>query len=132
MLSPITARQFERVLERYPVATIEELPSGAALVTIADFPLPAGWMAETTCVRFLVPVGYPGPNPDCFWASSGLRLASGAMPQASQEPNAIPETTLQELWFSWHVVEAQNNWNPNRDTLSTYVGIIAERFRKLQ
>jgi hypothetical protein len=54
------------------------------------------------------------------------------MPQATGEPNQIPETNLTELWFSWHVVDQQANWNPNRDDLSTYVAVIAERFRRLQ
>jgi len=132
MLSPVTTRQIERVKERYPDLEVEELPSGAALVTIPHFGLPAGWNATSTRVRFLVPVGYPGPFPDCFWAGAGLRLANGQMPNASDDPRPIPETSLTGLWFSWHVVDAQKNWNPNRDDLATFVGIIAERFRHIQ
>jgi hypothetical protein len=131
MLSPVTNRQLDRVRARHPDVQIEELPSGAALVTIPHFALPQGWNAESTCVRFLLPVGYPGPSPDCFWASSGLRLAGGQMPQAANEQQ-IPETDHTGVWFSWHVIEAQANWNPNRDDLATYVEIIAERFRHCQ
>ncbi|WP_460894898.1 E2/UBC family protein [Ramlibacter monticola] len=108
------------------------MPSGAAVVTIPDFPLPAGWSSSSTVVRFVVPVGYPGPAPDCFWASSGLRLQNGSMPQASQDPNPIPELGDVGLWFSWHVTDPAASWHPNRDTLTTYVGIIAERFRRPQ
>lgn len=128
MLSPMTQRQFERLKARYPDAMLQELPSGAALLTIPNFPVPAGWSASVTTVRFIVPAGYPGPFPDCFWCESGMLLASGAQPQSSQDPNAIPETNLQGRWFSWHVLDAQKNWNPNRDDLLTYAGIISGRF----
>lgn len=129
MLHPITNRQFEAIAQRHPDAQLEPLPSGAALLMIPEFRLPPGWSATSTCVRFIVPVGYPGPYPDCFWASSGLRLDNGQMPQSSQDPNAIPETGYQGIWFSWHVNDAHLNWNPNRDTLTTWVGAIQERFR---
>jgi len=79
-----------------------------------------------------VPVGYPGPYPDSFWVTSGLRLAGGAMPRNIQEPYDIPETGERDLWFSWHIVEQQMNWNPNRDDLETFVAVIAERFRRLE
>ncbi|MCP2223742.1 E2/UBC family protein [Bradyrhizobium elkanii] len=131
MLSQVTQRQFERVCERYPSASLQPLPSGAALLSIPDVPLPAGWSAARTAIHFLVPVGYPGPTPDCFWADQGLLLASGVPPQASNVTN-IPETSIIGRWFSWHVVEAQNNWNPNRDDLMTYVSIVLDRFRRPQ
>jgi hypothetical protein len=132
MLSPVTQRQFERVKTRYPGASLEELSSGAALVTVPDFPLPAGWSAASTDIRFLAPVGYPGPNPDCFWATSGLRLASGAMPQNAADPNPIPETPHQALWFSWHIEDPARNWRPARDDLMTYLSMIGRRFEQRQ
>ena len=132
MLSPATLRQFERVQQRYPSANLEPLPSGAALVTVPNYPLPAGWSEASTTIRFLTPVGYPGPNPDCFWATSGLRLAGGGMPQASGDPNAIPETPHQGLWFSWHIENAGVNWHPARDDLMTYLSMIGRRFEQVQ
>jgi len=132
MLSPLIIRQFEKLQQRYPAASLEELASGAGLVTIANFPLPPGWSAESTTVWFLVPNGYPGPAPDCFWADHELRLASGGTPQASSAPIQIPDTNLQGLWFSWHVTDSASNWNPSRDDLSTYASIIAARFAQPQ
>lgn len=131
MISPITTRQFERVREKFAHAELQPLPSGAALIIVPDFALPAGWNASSTCVRFIAPVGYPGPNPDCFWATVGLRLADGRMPQAANEQQ-IPETSHQGVWFSWHINDAQNNWNPNRDDLMTYISIIGRRFAQAQ
>lgn len=132
MLSPATLRQFERVQERYPGATLEALPSGTGLVTVPNYLLPAGWSDTSTTIRFLTPVGYPGPNPDCFWATSGLRLSSGGMPQASGDPNPIPETPLQGLWFSWHIENPGENWRPARDDLMTYLSMIGRRFEQIQ
>lgn len=132
MLHPQTQEQFEALLDRHPKATLTSLPSGAALIRIPDFKIADGWTAAQTEVRFIVPVGYPGPPPDCFWATSGLRLAGDVMPQASQDPNQIPESADAGLWFSWHVTDPANGWDPNRDTLLTYVEIIAERFRRRQ
>ena len=129
MLSPITQRQFAKLQQRYPAATIEPLPSGAALVTLPNMELPHGWSSSVATLRFIVPAGYPGPSPDCFWSDPALVLASGGAPQSSQSPHPIPETQLQGRWFSWHVVEAQKNWHPNRDDLMTYVSIILDRFR---
>lgn len=132
MLSPITLRQFEKLQERYPLATMQELPSGAAMVTLPDIALPPGWSASVTTVRFIVPAGYPGPTPDCFWANADLMLSGGGAPKASQSPYAIPETGLHGRWFSWHVTESQKNWNPNRDDLMIYSQIIMDRFRAAQ
>lgn len=131
MISPITQRQFERLKERYPQTELTELPSGAALVHVAKVSLPQGWSAAETDLWFLVPVGYPGPSPDCFWVGEDIRLAGGAMPKASQF-QVIPETNLQKLWFSWHVVDQNTHWNPARDTLSTYMSICLDRLNRLQ
>lgn len=132
MLSPITERQFARLKTRFPNASCELLASGAALVTVPEFLIPGGWNQSKTDIRFVVPAGYPGPFPDCFWATTGLRLADGRLPTNAQDDNPIPETSLVCFWFSWHITDAAQNWDPNRDDLSTYVSIIATRFEKLQ
>ncbi len=60
MLSRVTERQFERVKERYPAATLQGLPSGSALVSIPGIMLPPGWSAASTNVHFLVPAATRG------------------------------------------------------------------------
>jgi len=132
MLSPITHRQFARVQERYPAVTLMELPSGAALLTVPNIPLPPGWSHPTTTIRFIVPAGYPGPAPDCFWSDVVLTVNGGGMPQASQPSSAIPETNMSPQWYSWHVTYAAKNWNPNRDDLMTYLSIVLDRFREVR
>ena len=122
--------QFEQLKARYPGATREPLiPSNSALITLPNFSLPGGWNKAAATIRFIEPNGFPFASPDCFWADGDLRLAAGATPQNTAS-NAIPETQLSGLlWFSWHV---QNTWNPNRDSLVTWVACIADRLRKLQ
>lgn len=133
MLSPLLHRQFERLMTRYPQATLTELPSGAGLVEIRDFDLPDGWTAPKATVWFIAPIGYPGPCPDCFWVQPDLRLRNGPHPpQASNPTHIVPETQIHGLWFSWHITDSQRNWNPNRDDLVTYASIVYNRFCKLQ
>jgi hypothetical protein len=125
-MTPLEA-QIELIKSLYPEAQFRKLPSGAGLITVPSVALPSGWSKAATSVRMLVPLGYPLAKPDCFWADSDLRLRNSGMPQASGF-NAIPEVPEPGLWFSWHVAQ----WNPNRDTLLTYLRVVEDRFKKAQ
>lgn len=125
MGAEVLQAQFGALQERHAGAGMRPLPSGAALIEVPSLRLPAGWSRSSTSVRFLAPAGFPYANPDCFWADSGLRLASGALPQNSNE-TAIPETVESGLWFSWHLTQP---WNPNRDSLLTWLATVRERLR---
>lgn len=125
----MTSSHFDKLKLRLSGATREALPSGAALITLPQFPLPQGWNRSAATVRFVEPNGYPFASPDCFWTDGDLQLASGGMPQ-NAATNAIPETQFFGLlWFSWHV---NQSWNPNRDSLLTWIACISDRFRKLR
>ena len=119
--------QFEILKESYPQALMEELPSGAVLIIISDFPVPTGWSKDNATLRFLAPVGYPFAKPDCFWVDSDFRLKNGAMPKNAQI-QVIPEVDGSYSWFSWHV----GHWNPNKDNLSTFVRVVINRFKEAQ
>lgn len=117
-------QQFELLRTVFQASVLKQLPSGAAIVELPNFPLESGWSRSQTIVRFYVPVGYPFAKPDCFWADLDLRLAGGAMPQASAfQP--ITETTEPLLWFSWHIAQ----WHPSRDSLVSYYYVIKARLR---
>lgn len=120
-------QQFQVVSERHATATLTPLPTGAALIVVPNFPLPVGWAHPSTEVRFVAPAGYPLAKPDCFWTSHGLRLEGGRMPQNVGE-QAIPGVPGAYLWFSWHT----QSWDPSRDTLLTYLRVIAGRFQELR
>jgi len=120
--------QLEILRSQYPDAIVRHLPSGAALIVLPRIPLVDGWSKKSTAVRFLAPVGYPHAKPDCFWTDGDLRLAGGATP-ANTGGNPIPEINEGgHLWFSWHTAQ----WNPNRDSLLTYVNVIKNRLRDLR
>lgn len=123
-MSPLES-QFELLKTQHSSATLRTLPNGASVVTLPDFPLPEGWSRPAATMRFVVPVGYPFANPDCFWADPDLRLATGAMPMnTNMQP--LPETSEPLLWFSWHTAK----WHPSRDTLTTYMFVILNRLRE--
>lgn len=120
--------QIEELLQRYPDLRTQPLDGGAILVTIGSVSLPAGWSKAATSIRFLVPAGYPFAAPDCFWADNDLLLEGGRMPCNAGNNNVIPSTAESGLWFSWHV----QGWNPNRDTLSSWMNTIGDRLRRIQ
>lgn len=120
----IIERQFARLQEAYPAATRTPVAGGSILVEIPRFALPEGWNKDRVKVIFLLPPGYPAAQPDCFWLEPGpIRLADGGTPQASNDSNPIPGVGPRGTWFSWHV----QSWNPNRDHILTYVGVIKRR-----
>jgi hypothetical protein len=121
-------QQFEKLKREHRTAACEVLSSGAAMITIRDFPLPSGWSHSSTLMKFVAPVGYPLAKPDFFWTSPELRLRDGALPQAAV-PMPMPESNGElQLRFSWHMSE----WNPNRDDLVTFVRVIERRLQNLQ
>lgn len=104
---------------------VAALPSGANLVEIRDHRLPAGWSRTTGTILFVAPPAFPVAKPDCFWVEpTGLRLANGDTPQATNDSNPIPEVPdRQGTWFSWHL----QDWNPNHDSLLSYFRVIEKR-----
>lgn len=115
-------RQLQALKEAFADSSFTLLPTGATLIVVPKMTLPDGWSSASTSIRFLAPVGYPFATPDCFWADDDLRLKSGAQPQASNVQN-IPGTTETGLWFSWHL----QTWNPNRDSLISFLHAILRR-----
>ncbi|MGR9408050.1 E2/UBC family protein [Rhizobium leguminosarum] len=125
----VLVQQLEELRDRFPAISTRALPSGTTVVTVQDVVLPDGWSKTRTEVRFLVPVAYPYTALDCFWTEGDLRLRDGRMPMNSNLENPIPEDGGHGLWFSWHLHEP---WNPNRDSLSTWMHIVMARLRQLQ
>lgn len=117
-----------RVLqEEYADASFQPLQDGSYVLTIPGVKLPDGWSEPQTIVKFHIAPSYPHGRPDCFWVEPKLRLKNGAQPQ-NTNIQTIPGTSDAWLWFSWH----PNQWNPNRDTLTTYMNVIRERLKRAQ
>lgn len=108
----------------FPDARATKVASGGHLIELPGYKLGDGWNAKAISIIFLAPPGYPAAQPDCFWIEpGGFRLASGAVPQNSSDGNPIPGVGPRGTWFSWHLQQ----WNPNRDSLMTYVNAIERR-----
>src|SRR3982751_3263627 len=106
------------------VVGVTPLPSGAHLIEIRDYKLPAGWNQKIVTIFFVAPPAFPARQPDCFWVEpGGIRLQNGATPQNSNDSNPIPEVGPKGTWFSWHL----QDWNPNRHTLWSYFKVIEDR-----
>jgi hypothetical protein len=118
-------QQLNRVKKEFPAASVQARGDGSSTIVIPDVPLPAGWNKDHTTVMFLIPVGYPAAKPDCFWADADLKLRTGAPPKSSglQGP---PWGGEPKLWFSWHI----EPWNPNRDSLLTFLRAIQDRLQR--
>ena len=123
--------QFERLQEAAKAVgcdapSLTSLTNGSYLVSLPGWRLCPGWNRETVNVLFVVPVGYPAAQPDCFWVEpAGFRLTNGTTPQNTNDGNAIPGDTVgrSTTWFSWHL----QSWNPNRDSLKTFFDVIKAR-----
>jgi hypothetical protein len=120
-------QHFQELKQKHPGADLATFPSGASLVVVPAIALPQGWSESLTEVTFLAPIGYPLSKPDCFWAPSTLRLSGGRMP-GNTAIQPIPERGGSYLYFSWHALA----WNPEGDTLLTYLRVIRARFEALQ
>jgi hypothetical protein len=117
-------QQLERLKREFPEASFESRPDGSLIVVVPDVPLPPGWNKQLATVVFHAPVGYPAAQPDSFWADPDLRLASGAQPKNTGfQPT--PSGGEPKLWFSWHI----ETWNPNRDSLLSYLKAIQNRLQ---
>lgn len=115
-------QQFELLRATMPNASLQPLSDGSHLITIAGYELPDGWSKTTVTVKFIAPIGFPLARPDCFWTDPDLRLRTGNPPMNTGN-TALPYATTPHLWFSWHVA----SWNPNNDSLLTYVYVIKRR-----
>jgi len=125
-MSPVEL-QFQNLQQYEPGASLTPLVDGSYLVVIPGIQLPNGWSKSTTTLLFIAPVGYPFARPDCFWTDHDLRLADGGIPQNSQL-NPVPNFAGQYWWFSWHL----SAWNPNSDTLFTYLNVIKRRLKEVR
>lgn len=125
LLALIALREREGV----PTPSARRLSNGGHLITVPEVDIGPGWSQRKATVLFVAPPGYPAACPDCFWIEpTGLRLASGATPQATNDSNAIPGDDIagrRTTWFSWHL----QTWNPNTDSLVTFFNAIMNRLR---
>lgn len=122
-MSSLRPGEWDQLAGCFPDAVLVDAPDGTVLVALPAVAVPAGWSMSATPLWFIVPVGYPAAQPDCFWASADLRLAAGALPSNAAQQQ-LPVLQHQALWFSWHLAA----WRPAHDTLITYARFAIRRF----
>lgn len=122
-MSALRPNEWEQFVASYPGALITDGADGTSLVTLPAVQLPTGWSATKTTVWFVVPVGYPAAQPDCFWAYPDLRLANGSIP-ANAGAQVVPFLEAPALWFSWHL----SAWRSSQDSVTTYARFVSRRF----
>ncbi len=136
-MPPIQERGLWQIQTEYPTAHIEPGPHGEGLIVVPGFKLCSGWLcerAEGGCepanictVLFLRPCGFPAARPEHFWTDIRLRLSDRSMPQCTNQgnlPSGFPQWKNM-TWFSWHL----QMWDPNRDSLYTYLKVIHQRLK---
>jgi len=115
--------QFAKLQDLYRDAKIRPNGDGSHVIFIPDLPLPPGWNKTAANIYFVVPAGYPFARPDCFWTDQDLRLAHGGVPTNTNQNAQLPGESKPLLWFSYH----PGAWNPNGDSVITYLNVIKKR-----
>jgi hypothetical protein len=127
---PIADRGLAQIRSEYPQAHIV---SGrhADLVTIPGFRLCSGWTADgkpadICTVLFERPAGFPAACPEHFFVDIPLRLADRSYAKNSRPGDIYKFPQWSNVtWFSWHL----QMWDPNRDSLYTYLKVIHMRMK---
>jgi len=112
----------EELTQKFPDVSVVLRGEAGDVIKLPSVRLPAGWSKPSTDVFIVRPAGYPFAPPDCFWTDVDLRLADGRMPQNTGD-SPIPGWPERVLWFSWHCQQ----WNPNRDTLLSWLKVVEQR-----
>lgn len=129
MGSPTLDAHFKRLQARYTDTTLTPLPSGAALITLPNRPLPDGWAPSSATLHFIAPVGYPVAAPDSFWLAPNVTV-KGAVPTNSSVGQTIPEGNISAHFFSWHLEAGR--WLANEHDLLTFVSVCLKRLESLR
>jgi hypothetical protein len=127
VLTPPVECQLDDLKKLFPGTNWSTLSNGTVHVMVPGVDLPKGWSAAQITIHFVLPLGYPVAQPDCFWTDKGLRLADGRTPQ-NTGIQQLPGTNETFLWFSWHL----QVWNPNEHTALTWLRVIRKRFDQVQ
>lgn len=119
-MSAVAELELQSLEARYGDVAVVPQPDGSVHVVVESVRLPPGWSQASSRIVFVLPVGYPAAQPDCFFAEESLRLASGALPQNAGIQQLGNATWL---WFSWHLT----SWTPGRDNAVTFAHFIESR-----
>lgn len=98
-------------------------------ITFDNYPLPKGaYTSDSTTLIVWTGIQYPRCAFDMFWVDSNLLLANGSVPHAASHI----ENHLGKQWrrFSIHPYNFKA-WNPNEDSLTSYLVYVKQRLNHL-
>ncbi|MFA5943556.1 MAG: E2/UBC family protein [Candidatus Thermoplasmatota archaeon] len=108
------------LLRDYPV------PAGKFLFTATpDSAVAEGTPADRVDILLRIQKLYPHAAPDMFWNRPFLKLASGGVPQASEQREDYFGLKWQR--FSWHL---KSGWTPIQDTLDDFIAFVDRRLQQ--
>lgn len=123
MIPEILTSELNHLRERgYSVEVVDA--EGYIQVIFHQYGLPAVYTKPSTDLLVKLPMSYPNGRPDMFWTEVDIGLNGKQLPH---QANVI-ETIMGKQWrrFSWH----PQNWNPGRDTLTTYLEFVNSGLEK--
>lgn len=97
---------------------------GETYVLIRNYSLPEPYTPRACTLMLKLPPGYPVANPDMFWTSPAVRLASGAMPVAAD----VHELYSGVQWQRWSRHCGQ--WRAGVDNIQTKLRSVRTELEK--
>lgn len=121
----LPASDLEFLTER-GIAHEVTVEGGLTCVVVRGWVLPAGFdQAEADLLLRLSP-GYPDVQPDMWWFSPAVRLASGAALPATE----VTETILGRNWQRWSRHLDAGQWHSGVDGLESYLALVRQELER--
>ena len=119
----------ERIKTKYPQAHIEFNEPYEPILVVPGVRLGEGWNKTICTILSIIPRGFPAVQPDRFWVDlPDLRLSNGDQPEYTNTLIDIyghPQWNNCTTWFAWIL----QGWNPNTDSLYTWLKVMERRLR---
>jgi len=93
---------------------------GMTCVVIKSWKLPAGYDRSESDLLLRLPAGFPDLAPDMWWLAPALKLASGAVIQATE----VVENYLGREWQRWSRHFQPGQWRSGVDGLQSFLALI--------
>ncbi|SRR6266700_2173624 len=132
-MNPYIEDGIDRLRSRWPQAHYEHGKHGGSLIIIPSIILPCGYQETICTVLFEAPPGFPGCVPNHFFTDIDIHLRNGRCPERTycwhptleqgNFPANIWPAWRRAMWWSWSL----QGWNPNRDSLYTFMRVVERR-----
>lgn len=105
--------------DRFPRSEVR-LDSGMVCVMLPDWELTPGFTLARADLLLRLSAGFPDIQPDMWWMSPALELATGRVIAATE----LRETYLGRSWQRWSRHLPPGLWSPATDGIHTYLAQI--------